>query len=126
MKGSGVEIIRYPDTLSKCNLFTTVVSTPVGSTVLSAKSDSDIMFCLQSHQGLIIDRSPVYQQDIINIKVIYRFALAQVECTRYCCNKIYRHCHSWLARQYREYFNCVNSIQDHYHYVITATPTADG
>ena len=29
-------------------------------TVLSAKSDSNVMFCLQSHQGLIIDRSLVY------------------------------------------------------------------
>ena len=30
------------------------------STVLPAKSDSDFMFCLQSYQGLIIDRSLVY------------------------------------------------------------------
>ena len=29
-------------------------------TVLSAKSDSDVMFYLQSYQGLIIDRSLVY------------------------------------------------------------------
>ena len=29
-------------------------------TVLPAKSDSDVMFCLQSYQGLIIDRSLVY------------------------------------------------------------------
>ena len=29
-------------------------------TVLPAKSDSDIMFCLQSYQGLRIDRSLVY------------------------------------------------------------------
>ena len=29
-------------------------------TVLSAKSDSDVMFCLQSYQGLRIDRSHVY------------------------------------------------------------------
>ena len=28
--------------------------------VLLAKSDSDVMFCLQSYQGLIIDRSLVY------------------------------------------------------------------
>ena len=40
-------------------------------TVLPAKSDSDIMFCLQSYQGLIINRS----------QVIYGFALAQVEGT---------------------------------------------
>ena len=30
------------------------------STVLSAKSDSDFIICLQSYQGLIIDRSLVY------------------------------------------------------------------
>ena len=30
------------------------------STVLPAKSDSDVMFCLQSYQGLIINRSLVY------------------------------------------------------------------
>ena len=29
-------------------------------TVLSAKSDSDVMFCLQSYQGLRIDISLVY------------------------------------------------------------------
>ena len=30
------------------------------STVLQAKSDSDVMFCLQSYQGLKTDRSLVY------------------------------------------------------------------
>ena len=30
------------------------------ATVMSAKSDSDIMFCLHSYQGLGIDRSLVY------------------------------------------------------------------
>ena len=29
-------------------------------TVLPAKSDSNVMFCLQSYQGFIIDRSLVY------------------------------------------------------------------
>ena len=29
-------------------------------TVLPAKSDTDVIFCLQSYKGLIIDRSPVY------------------------------------------------------------------
>ena len=29
-------------------------------TILPAKSDSDVMFCLQSYQGLIIDKSLVY------------------------------------------------------------------
>ena len=53
-------------------------------TVLPAKSESDVMFCLQSYQGLIIDRSLVYQsypQDRINTYMIYRFALAKVMCT---------------------------------------------
>ena len=31
-----------------------------GASVLPAKSDSDVMFCLQSYQGLRIDRSIVY------------------------------------------------------------------
>ena len=30
------------------------------ATVLSAKSDSDVIFCLQSYQGLMIDSSIVY------------------------------------------------------------------
>ena len=30
------------------------------STILPAKSNSDVMFCLQNYQGLIIDRSLVY------------------------------------------------------------------
>ena len=30
------------------------------STVLPVKSDSDVVFCLQSYQGLRIDRSLVY------------------------------------------------------------------
>ena len=42
-------------------------------TVLQVKSDSDIMLCIQSNQGLIMDR--------INKKVIYRLVLAQVKCT---------------------------------------------
>ena len=55
--------------------------------VVPAKSDSDVMFCLQSYQGLIIDKSPVYlsyPQDRINTQVIYWFALARVECTNLC------------------------------------------
>ena len=41
------------------------------TTVLPAKSDNDVMFCLQSYQVLRIDR--------INTQVIYRFVLAQVK-----------------------------------------------
>ena len=47
------------------------------STALSAKSDSDVMFCLLSYQRFIIGRSLVYlsyPQDSINTQVIYRFA----------------------------------------------------
>ena len=54
------------------------------STVLPAKSDSYLIFCLQSNQGLMFDRSHVYlsyPQDRINTQVIYRFPLVQVECT---------------------------------------------
>ena len=76
------------------------------ATVKPAKSDRDVMFCLQNYQGLRIDISLVYQsypQDRINTQVIYRFALAQVECTSYFLlikiNKTRRHCQSWLARQ---------------------------
>ena len=53
-------------------------------TVPPAKSDSDVMFCLQSYDGLLIDRLLVYlsyPQDMISTQVIYRFALAQVDCT---------------------------------------------
>ena len=56
----------------------------MADTVLPTKSDSDVIFCLQSYQELIIDISLVYYsypQDRINTQVIYRFALAQVECT---------------------------------------------
>ena len=48
-------------------------------TVLPAKSNSDVMFCLHHYQGLtcIIDISLVYlsyHEDSINTQVIYRFA----------------------------------------------------
>ena len=45
-----------------CVFFVMIVCTnKMGySTVLPAKSDSGIMFCLQSYQGLKIDRSLVY------------------------------------------------------------------
>ena len=47
----------------------------VNGTVVQAKSDSDVMLCLQSYQGLQIDRSlginPICR---INTQVIYRFA----------------------------------------------------
>ena len=46
-------------------------------TVVLTKSDSDVMFCLQSKQGLIIDRS---LRLILSTQVIYRFALTQMEC----------------------------------------------
>ena len=56
-------------------------------TVKLPKSDSDIMFCLQSYRGLIIDRPLVYYpypQDRVNTQVIYRFAFYQVKGKRQC------------------------------------------
>ena len=53
---------------------------------LPTKSDSVIMFCLQSYQRYIsIGHLTVYYshtQERINTQVIYRFMLAQVKCTR--------------------------------------------
>ena len=46
-----------------CQPSVTVTScfvTKLSGSVLPAKSDIDFMFCLQSYQGLIIDRSLVY------------------------------------------------------------------
>ena len=59
-----------------CSTLFNVSVSKRAATVLSAKSDSDVMFCLQSNQGLRIDKSLVYQsypQDRINTQVIYRF-----------------------------------------------------
>ena len=46
--------------------------------VLPAKSDSDVVFCLQNYQVLI---KKIESMDRINTQVIYRFALAQVHST---------------------------------------------
>ena len=46
---------------------------------MPANSDSEVMFCLQSYQGHIIDSPPA---DRIYAQVIYRFALAKERCTR--------------------------------------------
>ena len=57
-----------------CNLakpFRYVITVTPDPTVLPAKSDSEVMFCIQIYQGLRIDR--------INTQVSYQFALAQVE-----------------------------------------------
>ena len=53
------------------------------ATILPAKSDSDVMFCLRIYLGLRID-SGVYR---------LMFYLTIVNTTR-------RHCHSWLVGQY--------------------------
>ena len=50
-------IITIHINISRFFLVSVVVQ--VGNTVLPAKSDSD-MFCLQSYQGLRVDRSLVY------------------------------------------------------------------
>ena len=51
------------------------------TTVLPAKSDGDVMFCshLVIRHLYSIDRLCI--NPTINTQVIYRFALAQVECT---------------------------------------------
>ena len=67
-------------------------------TVLPAKSDSDVMFCLQRYQGLIIDSSLVYTSDLsirVSSSGVHKFMFYLS-----IANKILRHCHSWLARQY--------------------------
>ena len=57
------------------------------ATVLPSKRDRDVVFCVQSYQGLMIDKSLVYlsypQEDRINTQVIYRFVSAQMGCTSY-------------------------------------------
>ena len=91
-----IQLARQVMDKVKMNIFTTPVVLKYKSmvlllfiyqnsaTVLPAKSDSDVVFGLQSYQGLIIDRSRVYKaypQDRINIQMIYQFAWAQLECT---------------------------------------------
>ena len=76
-------------TLAKICLLSSIQGHPpiyrLIATFLPAKSDSEVMLCLQSYHGLIIDRSlggsKCYPQDRINTQVIYRFSLPQVECT---------------------------------------------
>ena len=43
-----------------CAHLKVLFSVYIAGTVVPAKSDSDVMFCLQSYQGLIIDRSLLY------------------------------------------------------------------
>ena len=59
--------------------------------VLPAKSDSEVMFCLQSYQGLIIDSdlsNRVSSSDVYKVDVLLNN-----------CKQNIRHCHSLLARQ---------------------------
>ena len=55
------------------------------TTVLSAKSDSDVMFSLHSYQERMIDR--LINKDRKNTQVEYQFALAQVKRTCLCFAK---------------------------------------
>ena len=48
-------------------LFVPTAKNIVLLTVLSAKSDSDVMIGLQSYQGLIINRSPVYSLSTLTL-----------------------------------------------------------
>ena len=51
-------------------------------TVMPTKSDSDIMFCLQSYHGLIIDRSlcinPILQIGLIDIDLLICISSSRV------------------------------------------------
>ena len=74
----GVNSYRI-DIYARIAKLNTNVYTPIElmriDTVLPAKSDSDVLFCLQSYQGLRIDISLVYEsypQDWIYTQVIYR------------------------------------------------------
>ena len=84
-----------------------ILCLPYIGTVVPAKSDSDIIVCLQFLRKSInlntpllltrIDRSLVYKSypaDRINTEEIYRFL-----CLDNFVNKTGRHCHSWLAGQ---------------------------
>ena len=121
--------------------------------VLLPKSDSDVMFCLQSFQGLIIDRSIAYEsypQDRINtiqyniytiqyffsikhITMFIAYTLTYIYASDLSIrvsssgvyklmfyltivNKILRHCHSWLARQYTVHDVCI-LVHNRYFYV---------
>ena len=53
-------VIQENKILTKNSVFTVYDKTGQEATDLPAKSGIDIMFCLQSYQGLIIDRSLVY------------------------------------------------------------------
>ena len=76
-------------------------------TVLSAKNDNDVMFCLQTYEGLeSIDR--LYIDPICGIGLIHKWS-TDSHCSRgvytlmfslTIVNKVLRHCHFWLARQY--------------------------
>ena len=53
------KLILSPNVSLLCELII-IFLCGLSTTVLPAKSNSDVMFCLQSYQGLIIDRSLVY------------------------------------------------------------------
>ena len=75
------------------------------ATLLPAKNDSDVMFCLQSYLGLIIDRScinPIRRIGIIHKDISIHVCSSGVNMLMVyltIVNTILRHCHSWLARQ---------------------------
>ena len=69
-----------------------------GKYCLPAKSDSDVMFCLQSYQGLVIRRiGLIYKWSIDSRKLKWSVHVSVLP--NYCKQNI-RHCHSWLAWQY--------------------------
>ena len=75
------------------------------TTVLPAKSDSDAMLCLQllsktQLELARIDRSIVCINPIRRIGLIYRWPMNYKSLITF-LNKTWRHCHFWLAGQYR-------------------------
>ena len=56
LSGSPASIFSLKSLLVVCCIDFNALQT----TVLPAKSDSDVMFCLQSYPGLVIDRPLVY------------------------------------------------------------------
>ena len=74
----GIKLQKDTCLLSQINIWFCKYNT-INSTVLPAKSDSDVMFCLQSYQGLRIERQLVdysYPQDTFYYIYIYIYESA--------------------------------------------------
>ena len=61
MDSASTEVVLYKDPVIDHEATGVITNTSHKViTVMPAKSDSDVMFCLQSYQGLVFDRSLVY------------------------------------------------------------------